>query len=136
MSFDKRLQEAMQKLHISQKQLVGLTGIGKSSINQYVHGVNEPSEERKAAIAEALGLDPDYFDVEEPVTYPLNQIQRLTVHEAARYLHMNAETVRNGLKQGVFPWGYAIEMGSGKYVYFINALRFYQIEGGYNHEEI
>ena len=46
MTFSEKLKKAMQDLNISQKQLVGITGIGKSSISQYLSGKNIPSEER------------------------------------------------------------------------------------------
>ena len=42
---------------------------------------------------------------------------------------MNHETVRKGLRQGVFPWGYAIKTSENHWVYFINAKKFAEIEG-------
>ena len=41
---------------------------------------------------------------------------------------INHQTVRKGLQQGVFPWGYGIKT-SDHWVYFINAKRFSEIEG-------
>lgn len=51
-----------------------------------------------------------------------------TVDEVARALHKGKETIRNGLQQKVFPWGYAIEC-DGRWSYFINRRRFEDIEG-------
>ncbi len=66
-------------------------------------------------------------------------IQRLSVMDAARMMGINHQTVRKGLQQGVFPWGYGIKT-SEHWVYFINAKRFSEIEGvsveGVSNEEI
>ena len=47
---------------------------------------------------------------------------------AAAYLGMDKKTIREGLQQGVFPWGYAIHTSQNRWVYFINAKRFAEIE--------
>ena len=56
-------------------------------------------------------------------------IPRLDINEAAKMLGMNHNTVRKGLQQGVFPWGYGIRTSENRWVYFINAKRFAEIEG-------
>ena len=56
-------------------------------------------------------------------------IPRLDVCEAARIMNMSHTTVRAGLQQGVFPWGYAIHTSDNRWTYFINAKRFAEIEG-------
>lgn len=136
MRFSEKLKKAMQDLDISQAQLVGLTGIGKSSISQYLSGKNTPTEGRQRSIAASLGLDPDYFEKDDApmVVMPKEVledgvIRRLDVREAARLLGMNHVTVRKGLQQGVFPWGYAIRTSENRWSYFINARRFAEIEG-------
>ena len=55
-------------------------------------------------------------------------IQTLDVTVVAKLMHMNHNTVRKGLQQGVFPWGYAIQTSENRWVYFINAVRFSEIE--------
>lgn len=136
MLFDEKLKMAMLDLKINQAQLVGLTGIGKSSISQYMSGKNTPTEERRKHIAVSLGLDPDYFEKENDITVILPKkileksgIEHLDVRIAAKLLGMNHNTVRKGLQQGVFPWGYAIHTSENRWVYFINAKRFAEIEG-------
>ena len=52
-----------------------------------------------------------------------------TSEEAAVFLGMDKGTVRKGLQQGVFPWGYAIKTSENRWAYFINANRFAEIEG-------
>jgi len=44
MSFSERLKQAMVERNMTQAELSALTGIGKSSISQYLSGKNEPRE--------------------------------------------------------------------------------------------
>lgn len=134
MKFSEKLKQAMQDLNISQKQLVGMTGIGKSSISQYLSGKNTPTEERQRNIAVSLGLAPDYFEQEkEPVTVKPSKcsdgITTLTLHEVAKIMHKHTNTIALGLQQGVFPWGYAVHTSENRWSYFINKKRFEEIEG-------
>ena len=52
MKFSEQLKAVMQQLGINQSQVVGMTGIGKSSISQYLSDSNVPTEERQKHIAE------------------------------------------------------------------------------------
>lgn len=58
-----------------------------------------------------------------------DSIPRLDVQIAAKLLGMNHNTVRKGLQQGVFPWGYAVHISENRWSYSINAARFAEIEG-------
>lgn len=133
MNFNEKLKQAMQQLGINQAQLVGMTGVGKSSISQYLSGKNVPSEERQKNIAVSLGLAPDYFKegvvVATVTKADGNGVPKLDVQIAAKLLGMNHNTVRKGLQQGAFPWGYAIHTSENRWSYFINATRFEEIEG-------
>lgn len=51
-----------------------------------------------------------------------------SVEEVARAFHRSVDTIKAGLKQGVFPWGYAVKCDGGKWAYIINRKRFEQIE--------
>lgn len=131
--FKDRLEQAMKDLNLTQAQLSKITGIGRSSISQYLSGKNVPAEKRKKEIATALGLAPDYFRQEAAVTWPLpikdSVIPRLLPEEAAKIMGLSEKIVAAGLRDGVFPWGYAIHGSGEKWVYFINAKRFAEIEG-------
>lgn len=135
MKFSEQLKAVMQQLGINQSQVVGMTGIGKSSISQYLSDSNVPTEERQKHIAVSLGLAPDYFSKENKQVVAFSKqalnegIQRLDVMVAAKILGMTHTTVRKGLQQGVFPWGYAIKTSANRWTYFINAKRFAEIEG-------
>ena len=134
MNFSEMLKKVMQDLNINQKQLSGLTGIGKSSISQYLSGKNIPTEERQKDIAVSLGLPENYFIQEIPdiVSYiksRKHRIPSILVEDAAWMLGMSSETVRKGLIQGEFGWGYAIKTSANRWTYFINAKRFAEIEG-------
>ena len=124
----------MLELHLNQRQVCGLTGKSKGSISQYLSGKQIPSDLAQSEMAIAFGLDPDYFYEDEGVILARKAdaegcIPQLDVKVAAKFLRMNHNTVRKGLQQGVFPWGYAIHTSEKRWVYFINAIRFSQIEG-------
>ena len=136
MTFSEKLKKAMQELHLNQRQVCGMTGKSKGSVSQYLSGKQIPSEDVQCAIAVALGLESDYFTKpdEKVVVLPQKEvkqgvIQKLDVNGAAKLLQMNHNTVRKGLQQGVFPWGYGIHTSEDRWVYFINAKRFAEIEG-------
>lgn len=113
MTFSEKLKQAMQELHLNQRQVCGMTGKSKSSVSQYLSGKQIPSEDVQSAIAVALGLESDYFSKsdEQVAVLPTAELRngvipRLDVEKAAKLLQMNHNTVRKGLQQGVFPWGY------------------------------
>lgn len=135
MTFSEKLKKAMEDLNISQKQLVCMTGIGKSSISQYLNGKNIPSEQRQKDIAVSLGLEADYFEHEtvaavSPKKISANNtgIRKILVEDVAKIMGVNHNTIRKGLQQGVFPWGYAIKTSENRWAYFINADRFAEHE--------
>lgn len=133
MQFNEKLKQAMRKLGITQAQVVGMTGIGKSSISQYISGKNVPTEQRQKDIAVSLGLASDYFEKESAVAKVNikadgDSVPRVDVVVVAKLMHMNHNTIRKGLQDGVFPWGYAIKTSENRWCYFINAVSFQEIE--------
>ena len=136
MKFAEKLKKAMQELNLNQRQVVTLTGKSKGSVSQYLSGKQIPSEDVQSAIATALGLESDYFtkDDERLVILPASEVRdgkipQLLPEVAATYLGMDKATVRKGLQQGVFPWGYAVQTSEHRWAYFINARRFAEVEG-------
>lgn len=130
MRFNEKLKRAMSELKINQTQVSVMTGIGKSSISQYLSGRIEPPDNKKEHIAISLGLEKSFFEKEDGAFADVNEkhaIKKLLPYEAAKLLGMSQDTVRLGLQQGVFPWGYAINTGKS-WVYFINAVSFAETE--------
>lgn len=131
--FKDALFNAMAEMNLNQRQVCGMTGCSKASVSQYLSGKNVPSKTKQKEIAEALGLNSDYFEWEPPSSAKKalrhGQMKKLLPEDAARILGVDKATIRKGLQQGVFPWGYGIHMDSGRWVYVINADRFAEIEG-------
>ena len=128
MSFAEKLKNLMKELDISQSKLSDLTGIGKSSISQYLSGKNEPSKDRKKEIALALGVQEDYFEQFEPAaTVQYGSVVNVPVPLIAELMGKSKEWVMQGLRDGVFPWGYAVKMK--KWSYFISSVKFTEYTG-------
>lgn len=128
MSFAEKLKVLMGELDLSQSKLSDLTGIGKSSISQYLSGKNEPSKDRKKEIARKLGVQEDYFDTfETAATVQHDGVFNLPVTLAAKLMGKSKEWVKQGLHDGVFPWGYAVKLTN--WSYFISSVKFTEYTG-------
>lgn len=128
MSFAEKLKVLMGELDLSQSKLSDLTGIGKSSISQYISGKNEPSKDRKKEIARKLGVQEDYFDTfETAATVQHDGVFNLPVTLAAKLMGKSKEWVKQGLRDGVFPWGYAVKLTN--WSYFISSVKFTEYTG-------
>lgn len=128
MSFAEKLKALMGELDLSQSKLSDLTGIGKSSISQYLSGKNEPSKDRKKEIARKLGVQEDYFDTfETAATVQHDGVFNLPVTLAAKLMGKSKEWVKRGLRDGVFPWGYAVKLTN--WSYFISSVKFTEYTG-------
>lgn len=53
---------------------------------------------------------------------------RITVSEAAFLLNCSEETIRNGLKNNAFPFGFAVKQ-SGRWTYIITVQKFEETTG-------
>lgn len=118
----------MDELDLTQAQVVSLTGIGKTSISQYLAGKNEPHKERQKEIALALGVQESYFQE----ILPLAEIQadeniNLPVNVVAKLMRKSPKWVQQGLQQKRFPWGYAVKMS--KWDYWISSIKFSEHTG-------
>lgn len=128
MSFAEKLKALMGELNLSQSKLSDLTGIGRSSISQYLSGKNEPSKDRKKEIARKLGVQEDYFDTfETAATVQHDGVFNLPVTLAAKLMGKSKEWVKQGLRDGVFPWGYAVKLTN--WSYFISSVKFTEYTG-------
>lgn len=128
MSFAEKLKALMKELDLSQSKLSEITGIGKSSISQYLSGKNEPSKDRKKEIARKLGVQEDYFDIfETAATVQHDGVFNLPVTLAAKLMRKSKDWVMQGLRDGVFPWGYAVKLTN--WSYFISSIKFTEYTG-------
>ena len=105
MSFASKLKGLMEELDLTQAKVSDLTGIGRSSISQYVSGKNEPSKERRKEIARSLGVQDNYFEEYDPVaTVQYNSTVNLPVELVAKLKHKervakNSERIDYAIKQ-------------------------------------
>lgn len=128
MTFANQLKNLMRELDLTQSKLSNLTGIGKSSISQYLSGKNEPSMDRKRKIARVLGVQETYFEMFEPtVTVQDDEVVNLPVTLAAKLMKKSKEWVMRGLRDGVFPWGYAVKLTN--WSYYISSEKFTEYTG-------
>ena len=81
----------------------------------------------------SLGLEADYFEKDDFTVRLLKKnsggIAQIRTKDVGTLMRMNHKTVEEGLKQGVFPWGYAIKTSDNHHRYFVNAQKFAEIEG-------
>ena len=112
----------MTEQNISQKRLSELTGIGKSSISQYVSGSNEPSKSNREKIENVLGT---FQQIEEMVEVVSTNVP---IAIAAKKLGKSEQFVRVGLQRGVFDFGYAVQV-STKFTYHISPKKFAEYVG-------
>jgi transcriptional regulator with XRE-family HTH domain len=126
--FNEILKQAMQEKEMNLTALSAATGIGKSSISQYLSGKNEPPEKRKEVIATALGLSVDYFKTAEIQEDISADTPNLPVTTAARLMGKSKEFIYQGLRDGVFPWGYGVKMGKN-WSYYISPVMFTKCTG-------
>lgn len=68
MTFSEKLKQAMQELHLNQRQVCGMTGKSKGSVSQYLSGKQIPSDDVQSAIAVALGLESDYSYLDKAIS--------------------------------------------------------------------
>lgn len=53
----------------------------------------------------------------------------ITVAEASRLMGVSQQFVRVGLQKGIFPFGYAVQISTDRYTYFISRCKFMEHTG-------
>ena len=72
----KRLRKALDECGMKPQELADKTGIGKSSISQYLNGSHAPSNISSGKIGKVLNVEPLWlmgFDVEQRKTFDVKQ---------------------------------------------------------------
>lgn len=106
-TFAERLLKSMELAGVSQAELVEKTGIGKSSISQYLSGLYEPKQKNIYRLATALKTDPAFLmgideSIEKTTKDEDSSLPPLThkdEHEIAKDLEamLNALDSRSGM---------------------------------------
>lgn len=118
--------------NITPTQLAALSGIGKSSISQYLSGKNVPTDKAKKKLADALDVSLEYFNGQTVHLDPAPEncgIKNVTVEHAAKILGKSKQFVRVSLQRGIAPFGFATKVTGGKYSYHISPKKFNEYMG-------
>lgn len=120
--FCDRLKAAMSEANLTQAALAGMVDVSKASMSGKVN----PPEKVKEKIALALGKPHNFFQVEEVnLEIAADGGYRLKVDLAAKLMGVSERTLKHGLQNGDFPWGYAIlNPETQTHTYWISRIRF------------
>lgn len=132
MTFATNLKKAMDERNMTQTELSALTGIGKSSISQYLSGKNEPTEKRIEEIADALECSVAFLNgmttCSDPTDDP-NGLKNVPVSVAAERLGKSEQYIRVGLQRNRLPFGTAVKLSS-RFSYHISPKLLNEYIGG------
>ena len=131
MNFSQKLRKAMLLKNVTQTELSKMTGLGKSSISQYLSGKNKPNTKALNAIATALGVFDEWLDdeVEEKGLVFSSKVLNLPVPVAAKLMGKNPQFIRIGIRSGSLPIGRAVKTSENHYDYYISPVKFAQETG-------
>lgn len=132
MSFSRNLKALMTERNMTQKELCQRTGISPSGVSQYLSGsTGLPKDATLRKLAEALDTSVEFLTgtTEEPETDTDGSPCKMGVGEAARRLGKSEQFVRVALQRGKAPFGFAVQMGSGKWCYHISPKKFAEYVG-------
>lgn len=131
--FAENLKKVMDQKGITSAALARKSGFSKGAVSQWRNGIYTPSHENMLVLAEALQCDIEELTgnvkAAEPIPGKTNKVT-LTVEEAAKLMHKRQTYVAQGLQEGRpgFEFGSAVKT-SGKWSYFISAVKFTEITG-------
>lgn len=132
MSYSDNLKQAMEERNMSQAELSALTGIGKSSISQYLSGKNEPKAKATEKIAEALDVSPAFLNgmtTCSDATDDPRGLKNVPIKEAAQRLDKSEQFIRVALQRGIVKFGFAVKLSS-RYSYHISPKLLNEYIGG------
>lgn len=115
MSISQNLKQAMETRNMSQAELSALTGIGKSSISQYLSGKNEPKSKAVEKMADALDVSVAFLNGLTDCSDATNEpggVRNVPVTVAAKRLDKSEQFIRVGLQRGILPFGVAVKLSS------------------------
>ncbi len=59
----------------------------------------------------------------------MNKENKMSIAEAARLMGVSLQYVRVGIQRGILTFGYAVQVGSNRYTYFISRQKFTEATG-------
>ncbi len=129
--FKDRLKRIMDDKNLTQAELSAKSGLSKSNISQYVNGVNVPTGERLKKLADALEVHEDELKYDMALKEEQEKCSsKLTVKRASELMHVSQQFIRIGIRRGILPIGYAVDVGSkGEYTYYISPKLFTEVTG-------
>lgn len=57
------------------------------------------------------------------------ETRTMTIEEASMLMGVSKQFVRVGLQKGILPFGYAVQISSNRFTYFISRQKFYEHTG-------
>ena len=127
MTFSEKLKLAMTERNIKPVELALKIGKNKSSVSQYLSGINIPKDSTKEKICEVLDVPLEYFNEQIEDESKDTFLYNVPIKEAARLLHKSEQFVRVSLQQGTAPFGFATKKeGKEKYSYHISPKKLYE----------
>lgn len=129
-TFSARLKKAMIDADMTQKELSEQTGLGKSSISQYLSEKNEPKPKTMKVIADVLDVSVEWLEgsIDEPSDDGWN-LKNLPVEMAAKLMGKGKQFIRVGLQNGTLPFGYAVKVSGDRFSYYISPKKFTEYTG-------
>lgn len=128
--FAKRLKQAMKEQKLTQTELAKRIGSSPSSISQYLSGNNQPTAKKLEKIAAALGVTEEWLTELEEDEVKTDESAKLTPEKAGKLMGVSAQYVRQGILQGILPFGCAIKIkGTQKYTYCLFPKKFTEFTG-------
>jgi transcriptional regulator with XRE-family HTH domain len=122
-NFAEQLKKAMGERNMNQVELSGLTGMGKSSISQYLSGKNVPGTKGKEKLAAALEVSVAFLngvtECSDATTDP-NGLKNVPVAQCAKLIGKSKQFVRVSLQRGIAPFGFAVKVSGDKWSYHIS----------------
>ena len=128
--FAKKLKQAMKEQKLTQTELAKRIGSSPSSISQYISGANEPTAQKLEKIAAVLGVTAEWLTELEEVEVETDESAKLTPEKAGKLMGVSAQYGRQGILQGVLPFGCAVKIkGTQRYTYCIFPKKFTEYTG-------
>ena len=53
----------------------------------------------------------------------------ISVSKASKLMGVSAQFIRIGLQRGILPFGYAVQISTNRFTYFISKQKFYEYTG-------